>query len=73
MIPDYYYRVADFIADLFGFPAGASFPPDPLAIKLMIAIIVSTGYKTREELSLAALAKHNLILRDDLFPREVKR
>ena len=73
MIPDYYNRVADFIADLFGFPAGASFPPDPLIIKLMIAIMISTGYTTRDNLSQAAIAKHNLILRDDLFPREVKR
>lgn len=73
MIPDYYCRVADFLADVFGFPPGTSFPPDPVVIKTMIAILINCGFVTRDELSLAALSKHNLILRDDLFPREVKR
>lgn len=73
MIPDYYYRVADFLADVFGFPPGASFPPDPVVIKTMIAILINCGFATHEQLSQTAIAEHNLIIREDLFPQEDER
>lgn len=73
MIPDYYCRVADFLADVFDFPPGASFPPDPVVIKLMIGILIGCGFATREQLSQAAIAEHNLIIREDLFPQEGER
>lgn len=70
MISGYYCKVADFLSDLIGLPRDVSIPPDPFWIRLFIVAILWPGTVTRDQLSRVAIAEHNLIIREDLFPQE---
>ena len=73
MITDYYYRVAEFLQDFLRLPRGETIPPDPFLIRIIITAILLPRHVNQELLRRLAISTHNLIIREDLFPREDKR
>ena len=70
MIKGYYSRIAAFLSGYLQMGDGSDVPPQIDAIRNGIAMMISDGTFTRETMKLEALRTHDVIIREDLFPKE---
>lgn len=70
MIPGYYETIAAFLSEYMHIDGGGMIPPDPKAIQGGLFLLLASGL-TQEEIKREAIRTHNVIIRDDLFPRRV--
>ena len=71
MIKGYYERIARFLRHYVGTPTGAPILADPGCIRSAIGVLLRRGW-TREQIMREALRQQDVIIRDDLFPEEVR-
>lgn len=72
MIKGYYSRIAAFLSEYVQMGDGGPVPPDPAYIRAALTVLVEDEVFSIEEIKRYALQDYDVIIREDLFPKEGK-
>ena len=67
----YYQKLAAFLEEFMSERNAVVLPSNPFALAVVIRMLISLGVTTPEELRREALRRYDIIIRDEMFQREV--